>query len=49
MKHPKVSRSFEVVSDLPAALQPLRELAYNFRWTWHHPTRDMFRAIDKEL
>lgn len=49
MKYPKVSRSYEVISDLPAALQPLHELAYNFRWTWHHPTRDLFRAIDKEL
>src|SRR3989440_6153791 len=49
MKHPKYARSFEVVSELPAPLRPLRDLAYNFRWTWDHPTRDLFREIDRQL
>lgn len=49
MKHPKYSHSFEVVSELPEALRPLRDLAYNFRWTWHHPTRDLFREMDRQL
>jgi glycogen phosphorylase len=49
MKHPKCAHSFEVVAELPEALQPLRKLAFNFRWTWHHPTRELFREIDKNL
>ncbi len=49
MKHPKYSHSFEVVADLPVPLRPLRELAYNFRWTWHHETRDLFREMDRQL
>ncbi len=49
MKHPKFSHAFEVVSDLPKALQPLEKLARNFRWTWHHETRDLFRSIDETL
>lgn len=49
MKHPKFSHAFEVVSDLPQALQPLKKLASNFRWTWDHESREVFKAIDKEL
>jgi len=49
MKHPKYAHSFEVVSDLPEPLRPLRDLAYNFRWTWDHPTRDLFREIDRQM
>lgn len=49
MKHPKFSHAFEVVTDLPPALESLEKLARNFRWTWHHETRDLFRSIDKVL
>ncbi|MBS1717302.1 MAG: alpha-glucan family phosphorylase [Armatimonadetes bacterium] len=49
MKHPKFSRSFEVVSALPKQLEPLRKLAHNFRWTWHSETRDLIQSIDKDL
>lgn len=48
MKHPKLSHAFEVVSELPAPLRGLQKLAANFRWTWHHETRELFRAIDKD-
>ncbi len=48
MKHPKFSHAFEVTVDLPAALQPLKKLAGNFRWTWDHDARDIFRSIDKD-
>lgn len=48
MKHPKFSHAFEVAVDLPEALQPLKKLAGNFRWTWDHDARDVFRSIDKE-
>jgi len=49
MKHPKFSHAFEVVADLPPALASLAKLARNFRWTWNHETRDLFRSIDKAL
>ncbi|MCO5297931.1 MAG: alpha-glucan family phosphorylase [Fimbriimonadaceae bacterium] len=49
MKYPKAAHSYEVVSDLPKPLETLKRLAHNFRWTWHQPTRDLFRSIDKEL
>jgi starch phosphorylase len=49
MKHPKFSHSFEVVAEFPEALEPLRKLAANYRWTWHHETRELFRAVDREL
>jgi starch phosphorylase len=49
MKHPKYAHSFEVVSELPNALAGLARLAYNFRWTWHHECRDLFKEMDKNL
>lgn len=48
MKQPKFSHAFEVVSELPAPLKPLRRLAMNFAWSWHHATRALFRSMDKE-
>src|SRR5262249_1412293 len=49
MKHPKFSRSFEVVSKLPEPLKPLKTLAQNYYWTWKHEVRDLFRSVDKVL
>ncbi len=49
MRNPKFSHSFEVVWELPEPIQALKKLAMNFRWTWHHETRDLFRGIDKDL
>lgn len=49
MKVLKYAHSFEVVTELPAPLQPLRELAMNFRWTWHHETQQLFNDIDPQL
>ncbi|OYN86577.1 alpha-glucan family phosphorylase [Parenemella sanctibonifatiensis] len=34
---------------LPAALEPLKELALNLRWAWHRDTQLLFRAVDPEL
>ncbi|AIE88012.1 alpha-glucan family phosphorylase [Fimbriimonas ginsengisoli] len=48
MKHPKFSHAFEVTTEFPEALAPLKELASNYRWTWDHETRDLYRSIDKE-
>jgi starch phosphorylase len=36
------------VPSLPERLKPLRELVYNLRWSWHHPTVALFRALDAE-
>ncbi|MFC7373798.1 alpha-glucan family phosphorylase [Brachybacterium sp. GCM10030268] len=37
-----------VSSQLPAALEPLRELAFNLRWTWRRQCLDLFRSLDPE-
>lgn len=39
-------RRFTVRPVLPAALEPLRELALNLRWSWHLPTQRLFADID---
>ncbi len=31
---------------LPEALTSLEELATNLRWSWHHPTRQLFASIE---
>jgi starch phosphorylase len=49
MKHPKYAHSFEVVSELPPSLRALNEIAYNFRWTWHHETRELFKEVDRQI
>lgn len=48
MKNPKFSHAFEVATDLPESLRPLKRLASNYWWTWDHEARELFRAIDKE-
>ncbi|MGP4975189.1 alpha-glucan family phosphorylase [Brachybacterium tyrofermentans] len=37
-----------VSSELPGALEPLRELALNLRWTWRRQTADLFRSLDAD-
>src|ERR1700741_174375 len=32
--------------ELPQALEGLRELAYNCRWSWHAPTAILFEQLD---
>ncbi|MBX7132521.1 MAG: alpha-glucan family phosphorylase [Fimbriimonadaceae bacterium] len=49
MRNLKFAHSFEVVSELPEALRPLKDLAFNFLWTWRHETQFLFRDIDKNL
>ncbi|MCU0315884.1 MAG: alpha-glucan family phosphorylase [Fimbriimonadaceae bacterium] len=49
MRSPRYAHSFEVIRDLPDALKPLKDLAYNFRWTWHHETQRVFRDTDQEI
>ncbi len=46
MRTLKFAHSFEVVHDLPDALRPLYDLAYNLRWSWHQPTLELFKDAD---
>ncbi|MGH7460936.1 MAG: DUF3417 domain-containing protein, partial [Longimicrobiales bacterium] len=32
--------------ELPPVLEGLRELAYNYRWSWHAPTAALFEQLD---
>jgi starch phosphorylase len=33
---------------LPEPLAPLGELVMNLRWSWHHPSLDLFASVDPE-
>ena len=41
--------SFHVSPSLPARLQCLNELSLNLRWSWHHPSIELFRGLDPDL
>ncbi|MCU1469798.1 MAG: glgP [Glaciihabitans sp.] len=45
----KAIRRFTVRTVLPEALTSLEELATNLRWSWHHPTRQLFASISPEV
>jgi glycogen phosphorylase len=42
-------RTFNVSPSLPAALQPLRQLAYNLYWDWNTEIKELFRRLDRDL
>ena len=42
-------RTFTVVPSLPPALEPLRDVAYNLRWSWNHDAIALFRRLDSNL
>jgi starch phosphorylase len=39
-------RRFTVRLALPEPLAPLGELVMNLRWSWHHPSLDLFASVD---
>jgi starch phosphorylase len=39
---------FTVIADLPKALSPLRDIAYNVWWSWNHAARNLFIRISKD-
>jgi len=45
----KPVHTFNVVPSLPGALEKLRDLAYNLRWSWNHETIALFRRLDSDL
>ncbi|MEJ5944825.1 alpha-glucan family phosphorylase [Pseudokineococcus basanitobsidens] len=42
-------RRFTVRTALPAPLAALERLSLNLRWSWHPPTRDLFRDLDPQV
>src|SRR5437764_7251367 len=42
-------RTFTVLPTLPDRLRPLRDLAYNLWWCWHHDAVTLFRRIEPDL
>lgn len=38
--------TYNVTPNLPAALEPLREMVFNLRWTWQPDARKRFRDLD---
>lgn len=44
----KAVQTFTVVSRVPAALEPLREIAMNLGWIADERAQDLFRRIDRE-
>ena len=41
-------RHFTVIPALPTALEPLREVATNLRWTWDRETKQLFERLDPQ-
>ncbi|MGK2965159.1 MAG: alpha-glucan family phosphorylase [Tepidiformaceae bacterium] len=44
----RATRTFVVEPPLPPELEPLRELAWNLRWTWDDDTVGLFRRISRD-
>ncbi len=42
-------QTYHVVPNLPAQLEPLREMVFNLWWTWEPSARRLFRHLDPEL
>jgi len=41
--------AYHVTPCLSARLQCLHKLSLNLRWSWHHPTIELFRTLDADL
>ncbi|MFN0172328.1 MAG: alpha-glucan family phosphorylase [Bryobacteraceae bacterium] len=41
--------TYHVSPSLPARLQCLNDLSLNLRWSWDHPTIELFRSLDGDL
>ena len=40
--------TYRIAPCLPARLQCLQKLSLNLRWSWRHPTIELFRALDPD-
>jgi starch phosphorylase len=45
----KPIRIFSVIPALPAAIEGLRQIAYNLHWAWSHQAIELFRRLDGDL
>jgi starch phosphorylase len=43
-----LTHRFSVVPQLPSALEPLREVAYNLWWAWNPDAIELFRSLDPD-
>lgn len=41
--------TYNVIPNLPEALEPLREMVFNLWWTWQPDARSLFRHLDPSL
>ncbi|MBA3273934.1 MAG: alpha-glucan family phosphorylase, partial [Chthoniobacterales bacterium] len=41
--------TYNVIPNLPPALEPLREMVFNLWWTWEPSARRLFRHLDPDL
>ncbi|MEO6969854.1 MAG: DUF3417 domain-containing protein, partial [Chthoniobacterales bacterium] len=41
-------QTYNVIPNLPAQLEPLREMVFNLWWTWEPSARRLFRHLDPE-
>ena len=46
---PRTLHTYTVVPSLPERLDPLRELAYNLRFSWDPDTKALFETMDASL
>ncbi|GAB4452348.1 MAG: glycosyltransferase family 1 protein [Armatimonadaceae bacterium] len=46
---PRTLHTYTVIPSLPEPLVPLKELAYNLRWAWNHPTVQLFQTMNETL
>lgn len=46
---PRTLHTYTVAPTLPERLAPLKELAYNLRFSWDHASIRLFRALDTDL
>src|SRR5260221_14436454 len=42
-------QTYNVIPNLPAQLEPLREVTFNLWWTWEPSARRLFRHLDPDL
>ncbi|MEO7166140.1 MAG: alpha-glucan family phosphorylase [Spartobacteria bacterium] len=42
-------QTYNVIPNLPAKLEPLREMVFNLWWTWEPSARRLFRHLDPQL
>ncbi|MCD4739408.1 MAG: alpha-glucan family phosphorylase [Anaerolineae bacterium] len=42
----EIKQNDTLVQNIPQRISRLKELAYNYWWTWHRPARELFKRLD---